>query len=140
MRKISKKIGNIMIAILGTLFLTNMALTSVFGNNCSDSEYVFVFTGDDWQTTKERVKEDDSFVYMKCTYSSNAEAFYNAYVWGYNSDENVDFLASNRYRIGPNMAVKMVNDVYENGGNYAFVRAKSSYLATFYGVWSPDSI
>ncbi len=119
-----------------------MAVTPVFANNYHDSDFAFNFGNGYWQTTPERVKEDDSYVYMNCTSSNTPGDSYDAYVWGWDTDDNRDFETGGPYTYYEGTIRKMTNYVYENDGDYAYIKARHSGAGdgVFSGLWSPDSI
>ena len=111
-------------------------------SNWQDTAFKFDFGGSRWKTTEMRIKEDDSYVYMNCQYSEDADDYYDAYVWGWNSQENIRFETGGPYRFYERTVLKMTNYVYENDGDYAYIRADHTGDGNGYftGLWSPDSI
>lgn len=126
--------------IAGTLIC--MTAIPAFANNHSDWGFEFDFNNDYYQTTPERVKEDDSYVYMKCLSSRSSGDSYDAHTWGWNSDLNIMFESSGAYTFYEDSEIKMINYIYENDGDYAFIKARHSGdgEGKFTGLWSPDSI
>ncbi|MGN0339893.1 MAG: hypothetical protein ACI4D0_05295 [Lachnospira sp.] len=131
-----------LVALLSFVTLIVVTVVPAFANNHSDSGFVFNFGNGYWQTTPERVKEDASYVYMKCTTCHTPGDSYEAYVWGYNSSLDSDFESGGPYSFKNGVVHKMTNYVYENDGDYAYVKARhtGSGVGIFSGVWSPDSI
>ncbi|MGN0339895.1 MAG: hypothetical protein ACI4D0_05305 [Lachnospira sp.] len=111
-------------------------------NNHGDTWFEFNFGNGYWQTTEQRVKKDDSYVYMKCVSSESSGDSYNAYVWGWDADLNIRFETGGPYTFYQGTVRKMTNYVYENDGDYAYIKARhaGSGSGIFSGVWSPDSI
>ena len=140
MRKSSIKSKVTMFISLGVL-MAAMAMP-VFANNYEDTRYSFDFGNGYWQTTPERIKEDDTYVYMYCDSSHTPGDSYYAWAWGYNSDTRSDFESSKRYQFFNGTVYKMTNYIYENDGDYAYVKARhaGSGVGKFSGLWSPDSI
>ena len=140
MRKSSIKSKVTMFISLGVL-VAAMAMP-VFANNHADTAFAFNFGNGYWQTTPERIKEDDSYVYMKCTSSVSADDSYDAWAWGYNSDTGEIFESSDAYRFYSGTKKLMINYINENDGDYAYIKARhsGSGVGKFSGVWSPDSI
>ena len=114
----------------------------VFANNHKDTRYSFDFGNGYWQTTPERIKEDDTYVYMYCDSSHTPGDSYYAWAWGYNSDIGEIFESSDAYRFYSGTKKLMINYINENDGDYAYIKARhsGSGVGKFSGVWSPDSI
>ncbi len=140
MKKSSIKNKVTMFISLGVL-ISAMSMP-VFANNHADTAFAFNFGNGYWQTTPERIKEDDSYVYMKCTSSVSANDTYDAWAWGYNSDTGEDFKSSDSYTFRAGITHKMTNYIYENDGDYAYIKARHTGKGDgiFRGLWSPDSI
>ena len=140
MKKNSIKNKVTMFISLGVL-MSAMSIP-VFANNHTDTAFAFNFGNGYWQTTSERIKEDDSYVYMKCTSSYSSGDTYEAWAWGYNSDTGEDFKSSDSYTFQAGITHKMTNYIYENDGDYAYIKARHTGKGDgiFRGLWSPDSI
>ena len=139
-------IGNYIIIGLLICGFVQAAEVKVSAGNWQDEGYSFCFSDKgDWETTYVSVKEDDTSVYMNCESSDIEYNSYNAYVYGYIRDLDASFCSSDMYTFQAGNIKKMLNYVYENGGQFAYVNAvlnESSGFSTgvFTGVWSPDSI
>lgn len=140
-----KKWGNriVLAALLG--MLAQSTVVPVVASNFLDTGFTFVFTGEEqeWESTRERLKEDNTSVYMKCIEASEEGDYYYAYVWGWRESDNWERELS----LGPakfyqGTTKKMVNWVYEYNYDYAFIRAttRGECAGRFWGAWSPDSI
>lgn len=138
-----KKLGNRI--VLGALMamMVQATVVPVMAGNYLDTPFDFDFSGSDWQTTEERMKEDDTSVYMRCEWSATEGDCYAASVWGYSPSEDMEYSVGNGdYKFSAGTTRKLINWVYENDLEYAFIRAYQigSGVGHFTGVWSPDSI
>ncbi len=146
MRKTKKKLGNLIALGLLCIIGVQSGITVVKANNYGDSSFYFSFGGSGyWNTTEERLKEDDSSAYMICTWATEPEDAYEAYVWGYNSNTNREACTSNAYIFHLGEFHYMINYTYENGYNYEYIKARlcdggNDGVGAFAGYWSPDSI
>lgn len=139
----TKRVGDKIVALAAFAILLSISVIPALASNWKDTAYTFNFENSTWQTTEMRVKEDDSYVYMNCQYSEYSGDTYNAYVWGWNSDTNTRFETGGPYSFWEGKVRKMTNYVYENDGDYAYIRAEYSGDHSdgyFKGLWSPDSI
>jgi len=146
-RKLKKgELGNHIVLGLLICGFAQAAVVKVSAGNYADERYTFSFGNEgDWSTTHERIKEDNTSVYMKCVSSDLVSNAYDAYAWGYDEDTNNYFCSSDKYTFSEGDIKKMTNYIYENGGEWALIRANlnegSGYTTgTFTGLWSPDSI
>ena len=137
-----KTLGNKIVAMAAFGILVSASVVPTLASNWQDTAYKFDFGDRTWDTTEMRIKEDDSYVYMNCQYSEDAGDYYDAYVWGWNSDIDSRFQTGGPYRFKQGTVRKMTNYVYENDGDYAYIRAKHTGAGNGYftGLWSPDSI
>ena len=142
MVKRKSKAGNMIVAFLAFAIIMSITIIPAMASNWQDTAFIFDFGGSRWKTTEMRIKEDDSYVYMNCQYSEDADDYYDAYVWGWNSQENIRFETGGPYRFYERTVLKMTNYVYENDGDYAYIRADHTGDGNGYftGLWSPDSI
>jgi len=140
------KTGNYIILGLLICGLVQVTAVNVKAGNYSDENYTFCFYNDgDWSTTHQRIKEDNTSVYMKCVSSDTASNAYDAYAWGYDEDSDNYFCSSDKYTFKEGDIKKMTNYIHENGGEWALIKANLSEgcgftTGMFTGLWSPDSI
>lgn len=142
-KKNQKKLGNRIVLGAVMAMLLQATVVPVLASNYHDSNYEFDFTNGYWQTTPERTKEDDTSVYMKCKWSETDSDYYDASVWGWSPSDGIEFQTDNGpYTFREGTVQYMVNWVYENDLEYAYVKARhtGSGAGHFTGVWSPDSI
>ena len=114
MVKRKSKAGNMIVAFLAFAIIMSITIIPAMASNWQDTAFKFDFGGSRWKTTEMRIKEDDSYVYMNCRYSEDADDYYDAYVWGWNSQENIRFETGGPYRFYERTVLKMTNYVYEN--------------------------
>jgi len=140
------KMGNYIILGLLICGFAQAAAVKVSAGNFFDTSYTFCFLIEGkWSTTQQRIKENNTSVYMKCMSSDFASNAYDAYAWGYDEDNDIYFCSSDKYTFMEGDIKKMTNYIYENGGEWAFIRAKLNEgsgrtTGVFSGLWSPDSI
>lgn len=138
-----KKLGNRI--VLGALLAMVLQTTvvPVMASNYLDTPFDFDFGESGWQTTTERMKEDDTSVYMSCEWSATEGDCYEAEVCGYSSSEDREYSVGNGfYTFYEGTTRKLINWVYENDLEYAFISAyhTGGGEGHFTGVWSPDSV
>jgi len=140
------KLGNYIIIGLLICGFIQVAAVKVSASNWQDTSFDFCFSADgNWETTMVRTKEDNTSVYMNCESSDNYNNSYDAYVWGYDCDLDEYFCCSDVYTFVAGDVKKMINYVYENGGEYTYIKAELTAnngfnTGMFSGLWSPDSI
>lgn len=148
-----KKTTLLPVVLLAFLSLLDYSFEAKAKNN-EDTPFRFDFTiyqSQMYATSTGRIKEDDSSVYMKCTlsYMSNmtGDFKYNAIAHGgYSpagsySDCWYQGHHSSTYTFQQGNEKLMSNYIVESGKSHAkiFV-SQNGYMASFWGLWSPDSV
>ena len=143
MRRGKKIIKNLIIGTLMGLVMITYGSTITQADNVN-TEFTFVFNHEgEWKTTIERLKDNSSGVYMKCTYAEVPDSAYEAFVYGYRTEEGTSFLASRGYTFYESDQYYMDNWVISNYADRAYIKAMPISIdpegAIFVGVWRPDA-
>lgn len=139
-RKVKKfNKGSFFVLFLAILCIGQYSLEKVKAENY-DYSFVFDYEGQ-LRTLEELPKNTNSSVYMHCTFSEFGYGSYVANVWAWDTDDNTDFEASGDYTFYYDTTEYMKNRVVEDGGEYAYVKARLQNGVEggiFYGRWRAD--
>ncbi|MGN0341048.1 MAG: hypothetical protein ACI4D0_11225 [Lachnospira sp.] len=141
---IRNKLGNFIVAVCSAVAIFGSVLPAVMASSRESYSYIFNFGGSSWITLKEEYKANDSCVYMDCNYSESTDDYFDAYVWGWDSSNNIDYNAGGPwapYTFWEGSTHYMYNYVHENDCDYAYIKAyhAGDGEGYFRGKWMPDT-
>lgn len=144
-RKLANKIvTGIFAAMVGVVGLQS---ATTYASNYYDTPFEFSFENGGSQETEARVKEDDSYVYIKSTYCDGEDVGFRVCAYGCYSPDKSDgesLTPSGEMQIvyADGAEHKITNYIYELGRTYAYIVGDlmGNGCIGYYGVWSPDSI